>query len=131
MAMMPRLTLSLALLLVLPGCAPKAPPADAATPAPLLNERALAGCAYEPIATVEEQRTTPVINAHREMERALGLKARWINADAIIQMKVAEIIPVMGGGPVASNPNGRRASGVRASALAIRITAPCPAKKTA
>jgi hypothetical protein len=128
LAILPRTSILVCALLTAAGCAGNKPAGETLTPAPLLTERALAGCAYEPIASVEEERTTPVVNLQKEMERALGIKARWINADAIIQMKIAEIGPVMRGGPASTSANGRRASGARATALAIRITSACPAK---
>jgi hypothetical protein len=108
----------------LAGCGGKAPDTrDLLVPVPTLNDRALLNCTYDRIATVEVERTGTVINPQREIPRALGLKARAQGADAIVDLKMGTIVPAIPGG----STNGRRANGVRASAVAIRFTSPkCP-----
>jgi hypothetical protein len=124
---MPGRHLAALLLFTLAGCASRAATRSAVTPAPLLQERALANCQYERLATVVEERTTPVINPAKEMQRALGLKARWLKADAIIEMKVMTLGQVIANGPSGGSGGGRRASAVRASAEAIRfVSETCP-----
>jgi hypothetical protein len=107
------------------GCVGKAPVTnDALVPVPTLTDRALTNCTFDRIATVEEERTGVVVNPQREMQRTLGLKARSLGADAIMEVKVASIVPPAVPG---ASTNGRRATGVRASAVAIRFTSPrCP-----
>ncbi|MGH7468562.1 MAG: hypothetical protein ACRENP_11430 [Longimicrobiales bacterium] len=109
------------------GCAGKAAHDAGQTPVQLLRERELASCQYERLATVVEERTTSVINPEKEMQRALGLKARWLKADAIIEMKVVTLVPFMTNGPSSGSTGSRRAGGVRATAEAIRfISETCP-----
>jgi hypothetical protein len=121
---MPRWSgLALPTLLAVAGCAGKKTAQETVTPVPVLDDRALSNCTYERLGTVMEERTGVIISPQTEVPRTLGRKARGLGADAIIELDVATIVPVNAAGA------GRgRASGLRASAVAIRFTSPACAQ---
>jgi uncharacterized protein YbjQ (UPF0145 family) len=111
------------ILLVVPfaGCASAGASGEALEPAPILEERELGTCTYERLGTIqEESRTGLVRETEDEVRRAIGLRARRMGADAVIEFRSMTVTPTATAG-------GRTTSQSRSEGVAIRFTsATCP-----
>lgn len=114
--------LSLFVLAHIAACASTGGGSGRVEPAPILEARELGGCTYERLGTIrDEDRTGLTPPTEAEIRRTIGMRARRMGADAVIELRW------MRAGPTTGSATGRTTTVSRAEAVAIRFTSPsCP-----